>query len=639
MSSATAAARISVLVPAYNAERYILPSVLSVLAQTCEDFELLVVDDCSTDRTPDLLSSIRDRRLRVLRNPRNLGIVGTLNHAMAEARGRYIARMDADDYCLPTRFARQARFLDQHPDIVLVGAGTFLLEDGRVRHERRRSDPDPAVLRWQFLVSNPIGHSTMMFRADAVASLDAYLREDFRYAEDFDFSHRLLHVGDLAVLPENLVIYRLHQQNLTRTGRPVMIAKAAAVLARAYAGLLGGDRTAEATLVAEHLMAGEPVRSLAVLERLGGLLDQLATAFVAAHALSEGQAARVAAHAGEVWWAAVQASLRAGAVVPAALGHRCFPRGRESRPPLHRIARSVVSGVVRGGGLRVRQGAAPRAAASDALDRMAARFEAVPSHPDDPPSLYAVVDAAAQDQVQAVFDRYGLRPVYVVDHAAASQPAACEALRELLERRACAIGACLRPEDEPPSVGPGAEEARERGLRSLVGLIQARLGVSPLFVMDEGHGLGPRAPETLARLGFAVEFSTPPAGGDAQPGRAAGDGILSVPMTRALRVPPPHPGGTDKAHRLVRAMVGRGCRVFTLRCQGGGCQSGGCQGGAGTDVPRIEALCRFFFEEMGGMPGNPADLVPQGMRERIWPRPDRAGPMARPDAVTVPSGE
>ncbi len=324
MSSVSAAACISVLMPAYNAERYILSSILSVLAQTFEDFELLVVDDCSTDGTADILASIRDPRLRVLRNHANLGIVGTLNHAMAEARGHYIARIDADDYCVPTRFAKQKRYLDQHPDVLLVGTETFILESGRIRRDRRRADPDPDVLRWQCLVSNPVGHPTMMFRADAVTALGTYLREEFRYAEDFDFSHRLLQRGDLAVLPENLVIYRLHQQNLTRTGRAEMIAKAGAVLARVYSALLGEDCASQAAMVAEYVMGGEPVRSLAVLGQIGSVLDRLVMAFLAANELDEERAARVIAHAGDVWWATVQASFRAGVVIPAALGHGRF---------------------------------------------------------------------------------------------------------------------------------------------------------------------------------------------------------------------------------------------------------------------------------------------------------------------------
>lgn len=645
MSSAPAAACISVLMPAYNAERYILPSILSVLAQTFEDFELLVVDDCSTDRTPDILASIQDPRLRVLRNEANLGIVGSLNRAMAEARGRCIARIDADDYCLPTRFAKQKRYLDEHPDILLVGAGTFILEDGHVRHERRRADPDPAVLRWQCLVRNPVGHPTMMFRADAVAALGTYLREGFKYAEDFDFSHRLLRLGDLAVLPEDLVIYRLHQQNLTRTRRTEMIAKAAAVLAGAYAALLGGDRAAEATLVAEHLMAGEPVRSLAALERLGALLDQLVTAFVAAHALSEDQTARVIAHAGEVWWAVVQASLRAGVVIPAALGHGRFRWSRESRPPLHRIARSAVSGLVGHVRPTARQrDASPQGASSEAPNGADARLGAVGSHPDSPPSLYAVVDAAprsdasvAQDQAQAIFDGFGLRPVYLVDLAGASQAESCEPLRRILERHGCAIGVRLHPWANPPS---GPAELQERTLRALVSTIQANFGVSPLFFVTGipkagGYGLGPRALDTLAQLGFAASASIPAAADPAAGGFMSRLGLADTVTLTA-------DGGSARAQtRLVRAMAGRGSRLFALHCRSPSPLVAGSapQAATSADLRWTEAICRFFFEDLGGMPGNPADLVPQQMRERAWPRPEQAGPMVLPGAIMVPSGE
>ncbi len=116
---------VSVLVPAYNAERYILQSVQSILAQTIEDFELIVVNDASTDRTLDILSAIHDRRLRVLTNDRNLGVVGAGNRALDEASGRYIARLDADDLCLPTRFAKQVAFLEQKPPGAGAGHGTI----------------------------------------------------------------------------------------------------------------------------------------------------------------------------------------------------------------------------------------------------------------------------------------------------------------------------------------------------------------------------------------------------------------------------------------------------------------------------------------------------------------------------------
>ena len=613
MSSVSAAACISVLMPAYNAERYVLSSVLSVLAQTFEDFELLVVDDCSTDRTAEILSSIQDRRLRVLRNETNLGIVGSLNRAMAEARGRYIARIDADDYCVPTRFAKQKRFLDQHPDILLVGAGTFILEGGQVRHDHRRADPDPAVLRWQCVVSNPVGHPTMMFRADAVAVLGTYLREEFRYAEDFDFSHRLLQIGDLAVLPENLVIYRLHQHNLTRTGRTEMIAKTTAVLARVYSALLGKDSAPEAAMVAKHLMGGEPVRSLAVLEQIGALLDRLITAFLQTHELDEDRTARVIANAGDLWWATVQASLRAGIVIPAALGHGRFRWSRQRRPPLYRIARSAVSGLVQSNlpVLQRRRTALDRVIGTGEL-----RSEDEGSRGADPPRLYAITDIgtssrAAQDEAQTIFARFGLRPIHLLD-GATSPAGGYEALRGHLDQHACAIGVRLRAEPD------------EAMLRAQVNRIQENLCVSPLFFEASRCEAAPHALDTLAELGVTVDVGAVPvpvAGRSASPGLANAVKLLPESVT------------AEELTRLVRTMAGRGCRTFTLRY------------GGPSSIPeqalmqRIEAVCRFFFDEMGGMPGNPADLLPQRMRECVWPRQERAESLTEPGTVVVPSGE
>ena len=551
---------ISVLMPAYNAERHVLQSVQSVLAQTFEDFELLVVDDGSTDRTAEILASIQDRRLRVLRNEPNCGIVGTLNRAMAQARGRYIARIDSDDFCLPTRFAKQARFLDEHPEILLVGTGTFILEHGQMRHDRYRTEADPALVRWRCLVSNPVGHPTMMFRASAVAALGTYLREEFKYAEDFDFTHRLLRLGDVAVLPENLTIYRLHGLNLTRTRRDEMVAKAGAVLARAYAALLGEDCAAEAALAAEHLMAGTPVRSLAVLERLGTLLDRLVTAFLNTQALTEHQRAQVAAHAGALWWGAVQASLRAGVLRPAALGHSRFRLHRESRPPLHRLARSLASGLVRDRLPGLRPGAA---IGGDS----------------DPPRLFAVVGAGADeswlDRVQPIFDRFGLRPIYRLDDAAALRAGRYARLHAVLGRHGCAVGLDAHP--------PG----------DLVAGVQEILGVSPVTL---GPGLG-ESGSGMVNLGTMDEAVT------LVPGDAVPEQV-----------------------RHISAMAKGGRRVFVLRCTGPG----------EATLQGIDAVCHFFFEEMGGMPGNPADLVPQPMRERLWPWPDRSNAPALSGAALMP---
>lgn len=708
--SPTPPACVSVLLPAYNAEDYVLQSVQSVLAQTFEDFELLVVDDCSTDRTAELLASISDRRLKVLRNKENLGIVGSLNVAMAHAQGRYIARADADDFCLPTRFAKQKHYLDHNPDVLLLGARMNNIQNGRIRPNVQQADPDPAVLRWQFLVSNPIAHPSMMFRAEVVAAMGAYLKEDYKYAEDFDFSHRVMALGNIAVLPERLVIYRLHQTNLTRMHRAEMMAKTAATLRTAYERLLGGDRRAEAAMVAEHVVAGVPMQDPAMLDELHALLRQLVAAFLAAHHLNDPQVRRVVAHAGSMWWGAVQRTLRAGAVAPAALIRDRSRFEGEGRPPIHQLGRAAVAGLVDrrhwlSEWLDAGATAKSRPVPGGAVELEGSRFEPASIRADDPPSLYVVVDTeaefdwsgpfdrnltavsamAAQGRAQAIFEQFGLRPIYVIDYAVASQPEGYEPLRAILARHACVVGAHLHPWINPPfeeSVSsrnsfagnlPAPLEVRK--LRALVEAIQRNFRISPLFFKAGRYGLGPRTMETLAELGFAVDFSILPKadmrhkGGvdfrhaDARPYDAAGGRILSVPMTRAhlgllapvqprlqgvmqawpvarMRLPglmarlglantvtlTPEGVEITEQIQLVRSLIQRGYRTFVLHYHSPSLSPGHTPY-VRTDADltaflgNIEAVCRSFFEDLGGMPGNPADLLPQGMRERVWPPP------------------
>src|SRR6266571_1715386 len=208
---------VSVLMPVYNSQHYVRESVNSVLAQTFSDFELIVVNDGSQDQTADILASIRDSRLRVIHNERNYGIVQSLNRGMQEAHGSYIARIDADDFCLPIRLERQKRFLDAHPNVLLVGSEMFNLEDDSIIHDPRPGELDPLIIRWQFNVANPIGHPSMMFRAGIVRTLGCYLRKKFPICQDLDFSHRVLRIGDIATMPEQLGIYRRHPQSLTHT--------------------------------------------------------------------------------------------------------------------------------------------------------------------------------------------------------------------------------------------------------------------------------------------------------------------------------------------------------------------------------------------------------------------------------------
>lgn len=709
---------ISVLIPSYNSGRYLQYSVHSVLQQTFGDFELLVVNDASTDNTADVLGAIQDPRLRVLTNNANLGIVGSLNRALGEARGRYVARMDADDVCHPCRFAQQAAFLDDRPEVSLVGSGIRLFENGRLRPARQSPETDPGVLRWLLHISNPVVHPSMMFRAEVARRLCYYLSHDMQYAEDFDFLHRMLQQGVVAVMPDTLLVYRLHDQNATRVRKAEMVARTATVLERAYAGLLGRPAVAEAALVADHLFSGEPVADSAALHRLGQALDLLLDTYLARHPLDAAQRALCERRTAQAWWRVVEGSVQAGrlGVVSASDG---FSRAHLARPPRHRLAESVVRGAVPGKAVVCRQLARLRAARGRRQPSQPAyvvagqRFSPEPPDLHEVPSLTVVVDTEAEfdwakpfdrsltsvqamagvEELQEMFDGYGLRPVYVVDYAVATQPAGRDPLRRILARHGCAIGAHLHPWITPPfeeavnernsysgNLPAALEEAKTR---TLVRAIEDGFGVRPLFFKAGRYGLGTHTLDMLGRLGFEVDFSIMPLtdlrgrGGSADfrfagigPARAGTGQVLSVPMTRAqigalaplppglhgmlhsplgkqLRLPgllswlrlantvTLTPEGVTAVEQvaLLRALVAHGHRRLVLHYHSPSLVPGNTPY-VRTDADlqefkeRVATVCRCFFEEIGGVPGHPASLLPEASRPLLWPGTMLAGSMA-----------
>jgi glycosyltransferase involved in cell wall biosynthesis len=208
---------ISVVMPVRNLGRYVGPSIESVLSQTCRDFEFLIVDDGSTDGTAELLERYakRDPRIHILRGPCD-GISKALNLGLAQSRGRYIARMDGDDLCLPQRLEKQAGFLEQNPQHVLVGCRCTLIDpDGRPICEKADIKPSHEQIESLLLrMKWPIVHPAIMVRADAIAKVGGY-DESYRIVQDHDLFLRLAEAGKLANLQEILFLYRQHFKSTT----------------------------------------------------------------------------------------------------------------------------------------------------------------------------------------------------------------------------------------------------------------------------------------------------------------------------------------------------------------------------------------------------------------------------------------
>lgn len=207
---------VTVLLTVYNGERHLAESIDSVFAQTFEDFELLVVDDGSTDATSEILSGYADSRLRVIRNELNLGVTRSLNRGLGKSRGCYVARQDADDVSAPERLERQTAFLDVNPDVTLLASSYLRIRDDGSVFGSRYVPTEALGARWRLLFLNAFTNSSVMFRRDDVERLGGF-REEFVYAQDYDLWSRLAFTGTVAALPDTLVLYRDTRDSLTAT--------------------------------------------------------------------------------------------------------------------------------------------------------------------------------------------------------------------------------------------------------------------------------------------------------------------------------------------------------------------------------------------------------------------------------------
>jgi glycosyltransferase involved in cell wall biosynthesis len=206
---------VSVLMPAYNCEAYVLEAVSSILSQSYSDFELLVIDDGSKDSTRKLLESVHDPRLRLVSNEHNIGLIGTLNRGLELAVGRYIARMDADDVSEPERLEKQVRFLEAHPEIHILGSMVNLInEHGKAFGAITGYPKDADEIHRYLLCECCLIHPSVMFRKDTILRAGGY-SDSARHAEDYDLWLRLSDHHKIANLPDKLVSYRMHRNQVS----------------------------------------------------------------------------------------------------------------------------------------------------------------------------------------------------------------------------------------------------------------------------------------------------------------------------------------------------------------------------------------------------------------------------------------
>lgn len=224
---------VSVVLPVHNGAAFLKEAVDSILQQTAPDFELILIDDGSTDATHDLAQELcaADARIRYVRQD-NRGITATLNRGLELCRGDFIARMDADDVAHPQRLEKQLALLRREPDVVICGTAVRLI--GEASGLQRKPRSDRACRAWQLLLPCFV-HPTVVFRRCVVDDGLRY-RDEYLHAEDYDFWFRVGELGKMRNIGEPLLSYRIHSGQVTSSKRAVQrrthIDIAAAHLAR-----------------------------------------------------------------------------------------------------------------------------------------------------------------------------------------------------------------------------------------------------------------------------------------------------------------------------------------------------------------------------------------------------------------------
>jgi glycosyltransferase involved in cell wall biosynthesis len=205
--------KVTVLMPVYNGERYLSDAMESILKQTFTDFEFLVIDDGSSDRSVDIVRSYADPRICLLENGKNRGLIATLNRGIAHAKGEYIARMDCDDISLPKRLERQVAFMDAHPGIGI--SGSWIKTFGELTSVTIRFPTEPERIRCINFLNSCVGHPSIIMRLAAVKKYNIYYDPAYCHAEDYALWVNALKNFDIANIGEVLHLYRQHPGQVT----------------------------------------------------------------------------------------------------------------------------------------------------------------------------------------------------------------------------------------------------------------------------------------------------------------------------------------------------------------------------------------------------------------------------------------
>lgn len=238
---------VSVILPVYNGAPYLRDAINSVLNQTYDDFELIIIDDGSKDESSSIIQQFDDNRIRFFSQV-NMGLSATLNRAIRLSRGVYIARQDQDDLSFLRRFEKQVSFLDNHSDHGMVGTWAEIWEGPNKTERTHRPTTDSSALKFDLLFDNPFFHSTMMLRRDVFNKSGLYSTDTSRQPpEDYELWSRIARDFEVANIPDFLHVYREVPKSMSRNGINPFLDRVIDISSENLARAAGKDRPDQIT--------------------------------------------------------------------------------------------------------------------------------------------------------------------------------------------------------------------------------------------------------------------------------------------------------------------------------------------------------------------------------------------------------
>lgn len=268
---------ITVLFPVYNASAYLKEAIDSILDQTFRDFQLLAINDGSTDDSVAIIESYQDDRIKLVHNEQNLGLIATLNKGIDMIESPYIVRADADDICLPERLEKQFKFMEANPEIGISGTWHEMLGHPSGRKRGTKYSTDDEMIRIRHMYQVHLTHGTSIIRKKVLDEFNLRFDPDFKHAEDYDLFVRMSKHCKMANIPEVLYLVRYHEGSVSRKFNDVQKANSVRVSRRQFKEM-GIELSDEEIALYKHMAHGDFELSRETMENVRELFGRVIAA-------------------------------------------------------------------------------------------------------------------------------------------------------------------------------------------------------------------------------------------------------------------------------------------------------------------------------------------------------------------------